>query len=462
MKGICRRAGASLSMVFRKNQPWCNQGYQFRRGWPNPAGAMLLAALLLVAAACQSAPVPPENTDQAVAVSPAKNQPVSPDGNVPATPPSSPAGPASGRETDSTSVNYAPPPEPAASAEARRLNDLALVLAGLPVEADSPSFPLTRSKSWSDYRLRAGTVWNRFENRTMSKIRAWSDTELTSLPGKEDTVFYPFSGPDFLYLQAFLPRAETSVLIGLEPVGQVPELSGMEEKKLARYWKLLDYAIEDALAVSFFKTDEMARELNNSRLKGTLPVLMLFLARTGNQIRQIRHMIVTSNGTLLPVSSPRPRKKTGKYGTAVEILYHSPGAGRVQRLLYLCADLSDGGLAAHPEIQACLNNLPAPFITFSKSASYLMHKFYFSSIRTFILEKSLAVVQDDSAIPFRFFEEPDWQVRLYGSYARPIKKFKKHTEPDLRQAYQADGKELGFRFGYARRSNLLVARKVRG
>ena len=38
-------------------------------------------------------------------------------------------------------------------------------------------------------------------------------------------MFYMFSGPDFLYADAFYSKASTYVLGALEPVGAVPDLT---------------------------------------------------------------------------------------------------------------------------------------------------------------------------------------------------------------------------------------------
>jgi hypothetical protein len=110
-------------------------------------------------------------------------------------------------------------------------------------------------------------------------------------------------------------------------------------------------------------------------------------------------------------------------------------------------------------VRSFLEQLQPGSITYVKSASYLMHKNYFSNIRSLILEKSAAVVQDDSAIPYRYFDKEAWDIRLYGTYAAPIELFKVHLEKDLKEAYARDSKKLGFRLGYANQSNMLVARK---
>ncbi|MEA4886125.1 MAG: hypothetical protein VB063_05510, partial [Bacteroides graminisolvens] len=99
-------------------------------------------------------------------------------------------------------------------------------------------------------------------------------------------------------------------------------------------------------------------------------------------------------------------------------------------------------------------------VTFIKSASYLMHMTYFSGIREGILNHTSAVLQDDSGIPLPFYDTEKWDVTLYGTFEKPISMFGKYVQPELREAYeQADPKPLNFRIGYARQSNLQIARK---
>jgi hypothetical protein len=54
------------------------------------------------------------------------------------------------------------------------------------------------------------------EQRQLSKIRTWADANLAA---PRPTMFYMFSGPDFLYANAFYSKATTYVLSALEPVG---------------------------------------------------------------------------------------------------------------------------------------------------------------------------------------------------------------------------------------------------
>ena len=48
-------------------------------------------------------------------------------------------------------------------------------------------------------------------------------------------MLYMFSGPDFLYAISFFPTAPTYVLSGLEPVGEVPQLTGLTHPAVDSY-----------------------------------------------------------------------------------------------------------------------------------------------------------------------------------------------------------------------------------
>ena len=70
-------------------------------------------------------------------------------------------------------------------------------------------------------------------------------------------------------------------------------------------------------------------------------------------------------------------------------------------------------------------------------------------------------VQDDSGIPYRYFDRGNWDLRLYGKYSDPIQLFKNWRQDDLKAAFEAQTEKLplDFGIGYHRsgESNLLVA-----
>src|SRR5467141_3456885 len=113
---------------------------------------------------------------------------------------------------------------PARSAETATADDTARFLAGLPPSANSPLAPLTKDPTWQQHARHFDTIFAREESAKLSKVRAFSKEYLTE---KHDTMLYMFSGPDSLYATSFFPNASTYVLAGLEPIGDIPQLTSL-------------------------------------------------------------------------------------------------------------------------------------------------------------------------------------------------------------------------------------------
>ena len=94
--------------------------------------------------------------------------------------------------------------------------------------ADSPLTPLTKDPAWQRHAKFFDTAFAQLEQRQLSKIRAWAETNLAA---PQPTMFYMFSGPDFLYADAFYSKASTYVLSALEPVGSVPDLVAIAARR---------------------------------------------------------------------------------------------------------------------------------------------------------------------------------------------------------------------------------------
>src|SRR5262249_57696331 len=98
-------------------------------------------------------------------------------------------------------------------------NDVARFIAGMPPAADSPLTALTKDKAWQDHAKTFDASFA-LAGQNISRVRAWSKANITTA---RPTLFYLFSGPDFIYANAFYPKAKPYVLAGLEPVGTLPE-----------------------------------------------------------------------------------------------------------------------------------------------------------------------------------------------------------------------------------------------
>lgn len=337
----------------------------------------------------------------------------------------------------------------AVCAEASRADDAARYLAGMQPSAESPLTKFTRDPGWQQHAHSFDAAWKKLDREQISKIRTWSAEHLKERRG---TLFYTFSGPDFLYANAFFPNASTYVLAGLEPVGRVPEITERSRQSLPG----LRASLNTALNLSFFITAHMRQQLSQGELSGTLPILYVFIARSGNTIKEVSLVNLDKDGNVTPVDQARARPAVD----GVKIVF-SRGDDAPQTLYYFRTDLSDSGVKNSGFLK--FYEKLAPGDAFLKSASYLVHRQSFSRIRQFLVENSQTIVQDDSGVPLFAFKPDDWQLNLFGTYVGPVGVFPEHYQPKLRQLYlQGKPRKLDFGIGYRWRpneSNLLLAVK---
>ena len=341
-------------------------------------------------------------------------------------------------------------------------NKVALFLAGMKPDTSGQFNVLINKPQWISYSKSFDSIWSRVEENSLAKIKSWADTEMTDINKETKTLFYPFSGPDFLYAATFFPKAEKYILFGLEKTGSVPDVKKLNDKTLNNLFVSINAALEDILKLSFFKTIKMSSELNNQNVDGVLPVIMLFMARTGNTVKDIRNATIGNDGKVTVADTFIVYKGPNRYGKGVEVTFSPAGQDSVlKKLYYFSADFTDAGLAQNPACKAYLQSLDTNVMTFLKSASYLLHNQLFGFVRNIILNKSKALLQDDSGIAYRFFDKTKWDIQPYGIYERPIRVFSYCYQNDLASAYMTGFKSFNFKYGYGKGLNMLLARKIK-
>src|SRR5262249_49238004 len=110
----------------------------------------------------------------------------------------------------------------ARAAGGQAADDIAHFFAGLPPSAEAPLAALTGEAEWKRHAAFLDSRWKELEDRQLSRVRVWSAENVKQ---SQPVLYYMFSGPDFLYANAFFPNAKTIIMSGLEPSGAVPELS---------------------------------------------------------------------------------------------------------------------------------------------------------------------------------------------------------------------------------------------
>jgi hypothetical protein len=327
-------------------------------------------------------------------------------------------------------------------------DETARFLAGMPPSAGSPLTPLTQDPAWQRHARVFDAAFARLEARQLAKIRTWANTNLAA---PRPTMFYMFSGPDFLYADAFYSSATTYVLSALEPVGSVPDLTRLPNGGIGYALYTIERSLDSILSFSFFITKSMKTDLRAGQMNGTLPLLYVFLARSGNTIRSVSPITLDTAGVVHSAD-----ETPGNTARGVRIAF--AGSDGVQRTLYyFSTDLSNSGVRNSGFLPFCARLGPGDSLI--KSASYLLHAGNFTTVRSFLLANSAAIIQDDSGIPLADYDPRKWRLLPFGRYAGPIAKFPGRYQPKYAELFRRS-QPIDFGIGYRWRAfetNLLLA-----
>lgn len=337
---------------------------------------------------------------------------------------------------------------PGRAADAVTIDDTAKFLAGMMPSAESPLMPLTKDPSWQHHAKFFDAAFAQLEQRQISKIRAWSDTNLAA---PRPTMFYMFSGPDFLYANAFYPKATTYVLAALEPPGFVPDLTKLPRGGIGAALYNVEHSMGSILNFSFFITKQMKVDLHAGQISGTLPVLYVFLARSGKTLKSVTSVTVDAQGAVHPAGEGPASAVRG-----ARIMF--AGADGIEKTLYyFSTDLSNPGVKAGGFLKFCATLAPGNSLI--KSASYLLHSGNFTTARDFLLANSATIIQDDSGIPLTYYSAKKWRFFPFGRYAGPISEFPGRYQESYAELFQR-AQPIDFGIGYRWRtheSNLLLS-----
>lgn len=337
----------------------------------------------------------------------------------------------------------------AARADAPTADDTARFLAGMMPSANSPLMALTRDPGWQRHAKFFDSAFDQLEQRQISRVRAWSDANIGA---PTSTMFYMFSGPDFLYANAFYPKATTYVLSALEPPGSIPDLTRVPRGSVGAALANVEHSLGSILSFSFFITKKMKVDLHEGQLDGALPLLYVFLARSGKTVKNVSNVALDGKGTAYFANENAGANAV----RGVRIVF--AGSDGVDRTLYyFSTDLSDSGVRSSGFLKFCATLAPGNSLI--KSASYLLHSGSFSTVRDFLLANSATIVQDDSGIPLGYYSARKWRLFPFGRYAGPISEFPNKYQESYADLFQR-AQPLDFGIGYRWHShelNLLLA-----
>ena len=329
------------------------------------------------------------------------------------------------------------------SAHASGINRVARIFAGMD-ERPSPYHQRQMEALWRMHELSRG-----------QRLRAWAASEIADLQA-HPALFYPFSGPDYLFAQELFPHAETYILCGLEAADPLPDLKGLSTYDFDLGLASLRAALRSVMHAGYFVTTDMRRDLQSSRFRGVLPVLLAFLARTGATVASVDIVRIDGAGHAVLASA------SGGSAPGLMIRFQS-SSGVAKRLFYFRQDLSNRSLRpGDPFLSFVAKQGHPPALV--KCASYLMHGDDFSTIRNHLLQDAAGLVQDPSGVPWQMLASSGLPLRLYGNYQGTLDIFAQQ-QPELMRAYESGlypVQPLDFGFGYLynpARASIIVMRR---
>ena len=331
---------------------------------------------------------------------------------------------------------------PARAAGTVSADDTARFLAGMAPPADSPLMPLTRDPAWQRHAKFFDGAFAQLEQRQLSKIHTWADVNLAA---PRPTMFYMFSGPDFLYANAFYSKASTYVLAALEPVGSVPDLTKLPHGAVGSALYNVERSLGSILSFSFFITKQMKVDLHAGQISGTLPILYVFLARSGKTIKSVTPIALDPEGQVKTgnehagPNAPRGARITFTGSDGVE-----------KTLYYFSTDLSNSGIKSSGFLK--FSSTLAPGNSLIKSASYLLHSGNFTTARDYLLANSATIIQDDSGIPLQYYNAKQWRFFPFGRYLGPIGEFPGRYQQSYAELFRR-AEPINFGVGYRWRTN---------
>lgn len=334
-------------------------------------------------------------------------------------------------------------------------NTIADVLSGVPIPDGSTYSSIVNSPAYKTHSREMNDFWQKVQTENIDKISQWAKSEMEN-PYRHEPVFYPLSGADFLNAISFFPEAPSYLLVALEPPGKVPDLLTLDEHKRNAGLSAIRQTIWTLAYSNYLQSKLMKKHLDNPYLTGTLPVFLIFMSRLNYDIVAVDYVSISEEGNL--------NRSAEKDAQGVRIRYKV--GSQFKTLVYLSIRLSDAGVTSATKEGRFFLKQPNQN-TIMKSAVYLLHSDRFKGVRDFVLAKSYTIVQDDSGIPYKYFEKEKWSERLYGHYTQvghvggieqtPFQK-------DLVQAFKEKSSPLPFQYGYGilwgpNRSSLMVFTK---
>lgn len=338
---------------------------------------------------------------------------------------------------------------PSAGLTSAHLQDMATLLTGKEPASGLPGTVRDNLK-WQIYTKEVQANWAEYTKKIGEPMVSWAKQHIGLTT---DTVFYPFSGPDFTTVYQLFPDAKRYVMVAMQPAGRPmdlgaysPLITDQSLEQLTSAWKL--YGTH-----GFFVTEYLERYYYASQGKiGASTFLAIFLKLQGFDIERVTPIKVDANGEIEELP-----QETALWNS---VRLNATKNGKPVVLDYLRIDLSNQGFQTSPDHFKFIQKVSV-HPTLFKAASHLPQNSNFNMIAKAVLDNAPFVVQDETGLNYTALSQ-QFNSTLFGKFVIAHQAFQNY-HGDLARAFaqRQDIQPLNFRFGYYKDGNyvLMVARR---
>lgn len=291
------------------------------------------------------------------------------------------------------------------------------------------------------------TSWRRTTDSMLTPIANWIKTEKITDTSDNGLCFYPLSGPDFLFGNAFFPYAKNYVLLGLEPKGKLCDFRTLKEEQYKKYFVGIRQSMKYLNKAGYFVTSHMSGDFTRAQLNGMVHMMLYMMARTNHPICDVYDIYLDADGKEVRITDGMKVADTAIVGAKIEFL--SPDRTVKKAAYYFKLNASDEHLDHHPEFAQFVDGFGTNRVAYMKSASCVLQNTPFSVMRNLVLNSN-KILQDDTGVPYKYFDKEKMDIELYGKYSMVIDDLSWCMQRELKKDLQASKHygRLPFRISY--------------
>ena len=315
------------------------------------------------------------------------------------------------------------------------IQETATLLSGTSLPSGLP--PALNTEQWKRYSDQVRSNWTQYVTKIANPMMAWSQKEV---PAFRETVFYPFSGPDFSSVYQMYPNARRYVMVAMQRAYQPIDLRTLNPTTLDQTLNVLTAAWQNYGRDGFFVTEYLDQYVYQNQIHiGASTFLATTLQLQRFVINDVVPIDWNEQGEIieLPVTTKE----------WASVRFKLTKNGRPVTLDYLRIDLSNKGLQSSPKNHTLVKQL-ASNPTLFKAASHLPQNKTFSMTSDAVINHAPFIVQDETGIQYAKLDA-GFSTQLYGKFDRAHHAFNAYQR-DLAKAFEdrKDIRPLNFRMGY--------------